>query len=432
MAAQLSGSRGESGEGWTEKMILRSARPRGMALGVVLAILLIVMTITFSVSDSAVVTMSLSNNERSMSMAKYAAEAGASQAFAAIKTTTTWSAGYSNVSMNHVSATYTVTVWNNSAGSSNVTASDGTVVAPSYVYLISTGKANGASRTTSLMIYVNAPQGPFQNALESTGNTTVSGGGLVDSYNSSNGPYSSGGMSGNIASGGSTTISGGSTIDGLVSSQSTVTNSATINGNVAAVGGITNSGTITGSTTATPTPLPSPSPVSCTYSSSNSNSTISASPSNAFSIDSSHNYKQTGGTVTLGAGSYYFNDFKVSGGGSIVISSGPVKIYCTGKIDFTGGSATNSTSVASNCQIYDSYTGGDGVKLTGGSTDYFTVYAPNTSVKLTGGSHFYGAVVAQTVDATGGTNIHYDVALQTLQIGTSGSTSISLTSWNRH
>ena len=53
---------------------------------------------------------------------------------------------------------------------------------------------------------------------------------------------------------------------------------------------------------------------------------------------------------------------------------------------------------------------------------YASVYAPNAYVKFTGGSDFYGSAVgggpAGTttggIDDTGGTNIHYDLALNGL------------------
>ena len=42
------------------------------------------------------------------------------------------------------------------------------------------------------------------------------------------------------------------------------------------------------------------------------------------------------------------------------------------------------------------------------------IYAPHSPITFAGGSDFYGAVVGQTITASGGTKIHYDVHLNDL------------------
>jgi hypothetical protein len=204
---------------------------------------------------------------------------------------------------------------------------------------------------------------------------------------------------------------------------------------------------------ATPTPWATPSPVNCTYNAANMDSTgITNNVTwGGLTIDSQHNFTGSSGvTLTFAPGNYYFNNFTVTGGASIVTSSAvnaanPVCIYCTGNIDFTGGSAINNNSkISSSVRLYTSSTSSSAVTLDGGNLSYLTVYAPLGTVSLSGGTDFYGAIVASTFADTGGVNLHYDQALAgtdytvsnasaspTPVPGTTTSTTVSVIGWNR-
>jgi hypothetical protein len=57
------------------------------------------------------------------------------------------------------------------------------------------------------------------------------------------------------------------------------------------------------------------------------------------------------------------------------------------------------------------YAGTGTIKIAGGATAYYVVNAPNSAVTIRGGSDLYGAVVANSIDDSGGVNLHFDNAL---------------------
>jgi hypothetical protein len=61
-----------------------------------------------------------------------------------------------------------------------------------------------------------------------------------------------------------------------------------------------------------------------------------------------------------------------------------------------------------------SYTGNNGVTMSGNATGYMTVYAPGTSVTLSGNAQMFGAVVGKSYTGSGNHQMHYDV--QTLNV----------------
>ena len=81
-----------------------------------------------------------------------------------------------------------------------------------------------------------------------------------------------------------------------------------------------------------------------------------------------------------------------------------------------GGTISNITaSKPTDLQIL--YAGSQPCKLAGGSGAFAVAYMPSAPVTFSGGSDWYGAVVSNTLDDTGGTNIHYDRSLgQTVDI----------------
>jgi hypothetical protein len=115
----------------------------------------------------------------------------------------------------------------------------------------------------------------------------------------------------------------------------------------------------------------------------------------------------------------------MSGGATLTVN-GPVQVYLMADSSLSGNGIINTTLKAANFQIFSSVSSTTkGVAITGGSAAYATVYAPNAYVKFTGGSDFFGSVVGGCpagtsptscigIDDNGGTNIHYDKALNGL------------------
>ena len=49
--------------------------------------------------------------------------------------------------------------------------------------------------------------------------------------------------------------------------------------------------------------------------------------------------------------------------------------------------------------------------LTGGTSAYFSVYAPSHNLTVSGAGSVYGAIVSKDFTASGGSALHYDKAL---------------------
>jgi len=71
----------------------------------------------------------------------------------------------------------------------------------------------------------------------------------------------------------------------------------------------------------------------------------------------------------------------------------------------------NSTYIPANLQVVSSYTGNNGVSVSGGSSTYLTIYAPGTSVSVSGDAPLFGALVGKTLTVTGNSFLHDDAAL---------------------
>ena len=113
-------------------------------------------------------------------------------------------------------------------------------------------------------------------------------------------------------------------------------------------------------------------------------------------------------TVTLAGGSYCLNSITLSGGSTLTVN-GPVKITLRGALSASGNAMLNPTLIPRNLQIASSFTGSNGVTMSGNATGYFTVYAPGTSVALTGNAQLFGAAVGKSFTGSGNLQLHYDV-----------------------
>lgn len=145
--------------------------------------------------------------------------------------------------------------------------------------------------------------------------------------------------------------------------------------------------------------------------------------------------KLTGGAILhLKAGTYNFNSISLQGNSQIIVDSGPAIIQITGTgqttpIDLSGGTTTNSSYIPKKLQIV--YAGTDNVKVAGGAAASMMVFAPNAAIKLTGGGDLYGAVLGKTIDDGGGTSIHYDRDLPT-EFYVAWNTMMSSFSWKKY
>jgi Flp pilus assembly protein TadG len=196
-----------------------------------------------------------------------------------------------------------------------------------------------------------------------------------------------------VMSNGNISLSGGATIHGNANPG--------IGKTVSTSGG----STVTGSTANLTTTLSYPNATAGSASTTNNNASLSATYFNS----GNRNFNVAGGaSVTLPGGTYYMNDLTLSGGSSLSFS-GPVVLYLTGKLDFSGGSVSTSGSLPTNMQINMCST--NTVNLSGSSTIYATVYSPSSDLTLSGTTSFCGSVIAGTITMSGSATIHYDKSL---------------------
>jgi hypothetical protein len=113
-------------------------------------------------------------------------------------------------------------------------------------------------------------------------------------------------------------------------------------------------------------------------------------------------------SLTLPAGTYYFNSFSMSGNTNLILA-GPVIIYCTGDFNAGGGSITNPSQKPRDFQVYCT---GSTVSLHGGAAFCGMIYAPTSDISRSGGStECYGALIGKTLTINGSSGVHFDQAL---------------------
>jgi hypothetical protein len=237
---------------------------------------------------------------------------------------------------------------------------------------------------------------------------------LVDSYSSSSGYQASVDDSATLLSNGLITLQGAKVHGDMVSSAGNVTlqSGSLVTGDVVYGNTLSNSGSVTGTIYhQTTTPFVAPIPGAC------GSYTKAPGPGNQW-ISGAYTYDPIkgnltvsgGGTATMGPGTYCFNNVTVSGGSTLAFN-GAVIINVTGKFTDSGGSLANLSGIPSNLQVFSSYTGSNGVTVSGTSATYMAIYAPGTDVTVSGGSPFYGSLVGKTLTVSGNSAIHQDLDL---------------------
>jgi len=117
-----------------------------------------------------------------------------------------------------------------------------------------------------------------------------------------------------------------------------------------------------------------------------------------------------GSMATMGPGTYCFNNVTVSGGATLAFS-GAVIMNVTGKFTDSGGSLQNPSLIPANLQVFCSYTGSNGVTVSGTSATYMSIYAPGTGVTVSGGGAYFGSLVGKTLVVSGNSQVHQDLDL---------------------
>ncbi|WP_428940065.1 DUF7305 domain-containing protein [Fontivita pretiosa] len=110
------------------------------------------------------------------------------------------------------------------------------------------------------------------------------------------------------------------------------------------------------------------------------------------------------GSIVLNSGNYYVNNINTSGNYTIRIN-GRVKLYVAGSISLSGNVSTQG-NLPGNFAINVLNSGN--VALSGNSSLYADIYAPNSAVTVSGNGDLFGRIVGKTLSISGNGKFHYD------------------------
>ena len=116
----------------------------------------------------------------------------------------------------------------------------------------------------------------------------------------------------------------------------------------------------------------------------------------------------TGGDVTL----YVNGNFTTSGSGFVYVAPGAsLKLYVAGVLTVSGTGVVNGAGLASNLNIYGLGTTKDNWAYSGSSAFIGTVYSPYDQFTFSGSAGAFGSFSANNVVISGGASVHYDESL---------------------
>ncbi len=272
----------------------------------------------------------------------------------------------------------------------------------------------------------NPPGGLFA-VGSGCGALTIGGNATTGSFNSAtenpptNPPSNISLTGGNVGTNGNTSLMGNSTnVNGSVSSATSTTVGA-CPGSGVTVSGTPSwgspAGTVTSGSTYQPPVPPLPNPLPPTTNTSWSSGSVTAGSYGNVSI--SGNVTLTGGTANNPA-IFNLNSLSIGSNATLTVS-GYVVINLAGQqlsananvLNMTGNAQINNAS-AVPAAFTVNYGGTHPIQLTGSTTTYAFIDAPNSAVDLHGSSpnaSFYGAVIGRTIDDSGGVNFYWDAGL---------------------
>jgi len=306
------------------------------------------------------------------------------------------------------------------------TASPPVIISQGYV--LDPSKSNYLTRT----VQVNTRQnGQFPDGILSKGSIVLSGGAKVDSFNSTDTTYSTGGVYDPTKSEANAKVYSTGTTAGIIA-----VGTSKIYGSVDTGPGGT--ATVAGGAVGDAAWDASNSGIETGHSAADVNTIVpdvtlpsmagALTPTSGAAGGTNYTYALRGGNYTMntdpsiGGGKaivvtapstlYVNNTFTVSGSGFIYIAPGAsLQLYVTGpKCDITGGGVVNGALTAPNCQIWCMPTCTE--VTTSGSSGYIgTIYAPEAAITVSGSAATSGAMVGGSFVISGSGTIHYDEAL---------------------
>jgi hypothetical protein len=387
---------------------------RGLVLPLAMLLGLIILGLGFALSSLARQQLVLAAFQIRSAKAQAAADAGLAVGVLALSASSTYTGTTTPTPVAEGPETYLITVYKTGAA-----VPDGQIVPTGCAYVRSVGQTSGVtSRVNGAMVKLGGTsagglQGVFVNSL------MASGGCLIDSYNSSTGPYAYGGTAATVMtnsnSAGSLQLLGSSVIRGAV----TMGVGATVDKSPApyTVGSsdtiwqdwgssYTSSSAMTSAMTLPPVVLPAA--VGTT------DLTINY-LNQPFPPGNYRNVYITGGArAVFQAGTYVVGNLTMDGGASLTNPTGtPALVYVSNSVNLNNGVSVSTSSVAAKMvQMY--LMSGASYNQVGGASMTGVVYGPGASAIVSGGSNLYGSLTASSLSLIGSGDIHYDTALTTV------------------
>jgi len=381
-------------------------------------IILVLSGLSATILLSSVNENSIVKREANSSAALWAAEAGVQKSL--------WEYNYNNctdmvqkgtniacISCSSCSANATLAGTLAGYGDYDITLNTATATVQSVGSIPSRSSSQKIQR--NVQVTVSRPE-VFGNGIYAQGQVTLDDNALVNSFNSGNGPYGGANIlnNGNVGTNGTgagiVTIKDNATVDGNVSTGPSGTVSA--GSNVTITGTTTHNDSVALPAVVVPASLTGLSGSGTLSVANNQSTTLNAGSYKYTGISLANNSTLTiNGNVRL----YLTGATALSTGNNaaITVSNGAsLTVYVDGMLS-TGNNVTiNAVSqLASQLQIYSTYTGANGVSFSNNGTAYAAVYAPQTDVTMSNNYGFYGAVVGKTVTLVNNGEIHYDQAL---------------------
>lgn len=261
--------------------------------------------------------------------------------------------------------------------------------------------------TTSVQREAVAMFLPLCSGLWGVDTVTVSGTVDIDSYDSTEGPYSgvAANQNGDLCSNGTITLQGNASIGGDIRTSEVVLNG----------GAISFTGVVEDSLElATPPTIDFGDAMT-----DNDNATIGLTDAGTEPLDNSS--VSTPGTwdlilknsesLTLAPGTYFFDDIQMTGTSSLTIT-GPTTIYLDDDLEMGGSTVLNtSQNTADLIIICDGDSDGSKIKINGNVEFYGSILAPESEIELKGNADFYGVIIGRTLDFGGSFAFHLDESL---------------------
>ena len=243
---------------------------------------------------------------------------------------------------------------------------------------------------------------PSCNGVWGADSVTVPGSVLIDSFDSTSGPYDSttANSNGDVCSNGQITVSGSADIYGDVLATDVI-----LSGGAIMVSGVTED-------SIDPVVLP---PIDFGDVETNNDNDLIPLTDNgnvAFNPAEKKLHIPAHDNLTLPPGTYYMMGVQFDSPSTLTLT-GTTVIYLTGSFDASGNGTINTTMNPADLTIYSS---GNSLTLTGGIAFYGSIYAPNATIKLAGNADYYGAMVGRNVDFSGNFSFHVDESAELMNV----------------